>query len=185
MFDSLPEKLRDRLKSIDRKTAMIVAAAGTGLVAIVSGGIYSAPYQTLNSMKNATENRNAVALSQTINFPELRVSIKKNIKAQVVKEMAGKVTPEIIEKTVNPMVDKIITPEGIDRLMQDKAPETKIDLTSLEQNLAKSDLTMGYESLDRFVVHITDKVNRAKDVSLILQRDGLEWKLTGIDISKL
>ena len=44
---------------------------------------------------------------------------------------------------------------------------------------------MGYESLDRFVVHITDKVDRSKDVSLILKRDGLAWKLAGIDISKL
>jgi Protein of unknown function (DUF2939) len=185
MFDSLPEKLRDRLKSIDKKTAVIVAASSTGLVSLVGGGIYSAPYQTLNSMKNATENRNADALSQTINFPELRVSIKKNIKAQVIKEMANEVTPEVIEKTVNPLVDQIITPEGIDRLMQDKAPETKIDLNSLGKNLAKSDVTMGYESFDRFVVHITDKVNRAKDVSLILKRDGFAWKLSGIDISKL
>ncbi|NJR32735.1 MAG: hypothetical protein HC778_07870 [Chamaesiphon sp. CSU_1_12] len=43
---------------------------------------------------------------------------------------------------------------------------------------------MGYESFDRFVVRITDKVDRSKNVSLILKRSGLGWKLAGIDIAE-
>jgi Protein of unknown function (DUF2939) len=185
MFNSLAEQLHQRLKSIDKKTMIVCAAAGTGIVALGGGGIYYSPYLTISNMKNATENRNANALSQEINFPELRVSIKENVKAQVMKQMAGVATPEIVEKMVNPMVDKIVTPEGIEQLMQDKVPGTKIDLANLERDMAKSDIKMGYESIDRFVVHITDKVDKAKDVSLILKRDGLIWKLAGIDISKV
>ena len=69
--------------------------------------------------------------------------------------------------------------------MLDKIPEAKIDLGHLDRDIAKSDINMGYESLNRFVVHITDKTERDKDVSLILKRDGLTWKLAGIDISKV
>jgi Protein of unknown function (DUF2939) len=185
MFNSLTKKLHDRFKSIDKKTAIVIAIAGTGIAAIAVGGIYYSPYQTISNMKNATENRNADALAQEIDFPELRVSIKKNVKAQVMKQMAGLATPEIVEKMVNPMVDKVITPAGIEQLMQDKVPGAKIDLSNLDRDLAKSDIKMGYESIDRFVVHITDKVDRTKDVSLILSRDGLVWKLSGIDISKV
>jgi Protein of unknown function (DUF2939) len=185
MTKSLSERLRDRLKSIDKRTAIVSAVAGTGIVAVAGGGIYYSPYLALNNIKNATENRNASALSQEINFPALRVSIKENVKAQVMKQMAGVTTPEIVEKMVNPMVEKIVTPEGIEQLMQDKVPGTKLDLANLDRDLAKSDIKMGYESLDRFVVHITDKVDRSKDVSLILKRDGLAWKLSGIDISKV
>jgi Protein of unknown function (DUF2939) len=184
MLDSLSQRLRKRLRYIDKKT-ITIAAVSTGVAAIVSGGVYSAPYLTLNNIKNATENRNADALSQEIDFPLLRVSIKENVKAQVMKQMAGVVTPEIVEKMVNPMVEKIITPEGINQLMQDKVPGTKLDLANLEKDMAKADINMGYESLDRFVIHITDKVDRSKDVSLILKRDGLAWKLSGIDISKV
>lgn len=195
MSDSLSQKLRQRLQSIDRPTVIISSAAIAGLVAIVGGGAYFSPYLAINNMKNATVNRNAEALAQEIDFPSLRVSIKENIKAQVIKQIAGsgspespKMSPELVakvDKMVSPMVDKIVTPEGIDQLMQDKVPGAKIDLSNLEKDISKSDVRMGYESLDRFVVHITDKVDRSKDVSLILKRDWLAWKLAGVDISKV
>ena len=191
MFDSLADRLRKYLKSLDRKTITISAAASTTIVTIAGGGIYYAPYLTIDSMQNAATNRNADALSQQIDFTALRISIKENIQAQVIKKIAEagtktpKITPDLIEKMVSPMVDKIITPEGLEQLMLDKIPETKLDLGNLDRDIAKSDINMGYESLDRFVVHITDKVDRSKDVSLILKRDGIAWKLAGIDISKL
>jgi len=191
MFYSLSERLRKRLKSLDKKTIIIGAATSTAIAATFGGGIYYAPYLTIDSMQNAATNRNADALSQQIDFTALRISIKENIQAQVIKQIAGagtqtpKMTPDLIEKMVSPMVDKIITPEGLEQLMLDKIPEAKIDLGNLDRDIAKSDINMGYESLDRFVVHITDKVDRSKDVSLILKRDGIAWKLAGIDISKL
>lgn len=191
MFYSLSDRLQKRLKSLDKKTIIIGAAASTTVAAIAGGGIYYAPYLTIDSMQNAATHRNADALSQKIDFIALRISIKENIQAQVIKKIAKagtktpKITPDLIEKMVSPMVDKIITPEGLEQLMLDKIPEAKLDLGNLDRDIAKSDINMGYESLDRFVVHITDKVDRSKDVSLILKRDGIVWKLAGIDISKL
>jgi hypothetical protein len=179
---------------MDKKIVIIGASSIAGVVAIAGGGAYYAPYITLNNLKNATENQNIEAIVEEINFPELRVSIKESVKAQVLRHISGsgggsprspKMTPEAVEKMVSPMVDKIITPEGLEQLIQNKVPGAKIDLANLEQDLARSDINMGYESLDRFVVHITDKRDRSKDVSLILKRDGLAWKLAGIDISRL
>ncbi len=178
---------------MDVKAVAIGTSAIVGVAAISGGGIYYSPYLTLNNMKNATENQNVDALSKEINFPELRVSIKESVKVQVLKHIAGsddgsispKMTPEIVEKMVSPMVDKLITPEGLDQLIHDKVPGAKIDLANLDRDIAKSDIKMGYESIDRFVVHITDKHDRSKDVSLILKRNGLAWKLAGIDISNL
>ena len=183
---------------MDTKTIIIGTSAIVGVVAIAGGGAYYSPYLTLNKMRNATENQNVDALVQEIDFPELRVSIKESVKAQVFKQMAGattgtegskvaspKMTPELVEKMVSPMVDKLITPEGLDQLIHNKVPGAKIDLANLDRDIAKSDIKMGYESLDRFVVNITDKVDRSKNVSLILKREGLAWKLSGIDISKL
>ncbi len=183
---------------METKTIIIGASALVGVVAIAGGGAYYSPYLTLNKMRNATENQNVDALAQEINFPELRVSIKESVKNQVLKQIAGakvgtsgdklslpKLTPELVEKTVNPMVDQLVTPEGLDQLINNKIPGAKIDLANLDRDIANSDIKMGYESIDRFVVHITDKADQSKDVSLILKRDGLAWKLAGIDISKL
>ncbi|WP_310418511.1 DUF2939 domain-containing protein [Chamaesiphon sp. OTE_8_metabat_110] len=191
MFDSLSEKLHKKLKSTDKKTMITAGAIGAAIAVSGCIGAYYAPYLTVNSIKNAAENRNADALSQSINFPELKTNIKASIKAKILKQIAEdstqspQATAELVEKTINPIVDKLVTPEGIERIMFDKIPEARIDLTQLNKDLAKSNITMGYESFDRFVVHITDKVNRSKDVSLVLKRDGLAWKLSAIDISKV
>jgi Protein of unknown function (DUF2939) len=174
------------------KKPVIIAVVSTGFVAMAGIGVYVSPYLTLDRMKKATTNRNADALAQDIEFSSLRTSVKANVKAKVIEQMSGAGTTPIkglntavVDKMVDPMVDKLVTPEGLGDLMQDKVPGAKIDLTNLEKNIADSEVKMGYESIDRFVVHITDKSDRAKDVSLILKRDGLAWKLSGIDISKV
>lgn len=192
MFDSLSERLRRQFKSLDRKIITIGTAVAVGSMTLTGRGFFYAPYITIDNIKKATTNRNSDALSQEINFPELRTSFKENIKAQVIKQLTGanmarspQMTVEKISKIVNPTVDKLITPEGIEKLMLDRVPGARIELSNLERDLAKSEIGMGYESFDRFVVHIIDKVDRTKDVSLILKRDGLAWKLAGIDISKV
>jgi hypothetical protein len=192
MLDRLVERFREGFKSVDKRTATIGAAVGMGIVGISGAGVYYSPYLTVNSLQNATENRNSGALSQAINFPELRSNFKASIKAQAIEHITAAKTSQIskpnadrIEQTVNSLVDKLVTPEGIEQLLLDKFPGTKIDMSNLDRDLAKSQMTMGYESFDRFVVHITDKVDRTKDVSLVLTRDGIGWKLSQIDISKL
>ncbi len=192
MSDPLLKRLRERVKTVDKKTAIVGAAVGTSIAAIAGAGIFYAPYLTVNNLQNATEHRNPGALSQSINFPELRSNFKASIKSQAIEQIKEAKTAQIasanaerVEQTVNSLVDKLVTPEGIEQLLLDKLPGTKIDLSNLDRDLEKSQITMGYESLDRFVVHITDKVDRAKDVSLVLTRDGIGWKLSKIDISKL
>jgi hypothetical protein len=176
---------------MNKKKLIMMAASATTIVAAAGLGVYTAPYTALDNLKKATTNRNPNALAQEIDFPALRTSVKENVKAQIIKQMAAGNTPvkglnlATVDKIVNPMVDKLVTPEGLGELMLDKVPGAKIDLNNLEKNIAASEVKMGYESFDRFVVRITDRVDRTKDVSLILKRDGLAWKLSGIDISKV
>jgi hypothetical protein len=179
------------IDSTNKKLIIIITATATIIAAIVGVVVYSIPYLALDNLKKATTNHNANALAQEIDFPALRTSIKENVKAQIIKQMAGGSTPvkgidpAAVDKIVNPMVDKLVTPEGLGKLMMDKVPGATIDLSDLEKNIAESEVKMGYESFDRFVVRIVDKGDRTKDVSLILKRDGLAWKLSGIDISKV
>ncbi len=177
---------------MDRKIVIIIAAVGTGIAALTGAGCYSLPYLTLDRLKTATANRNADDLAKEIDFPALRTSIKSNIKTQVMAQIASnstQATPamgkELIDQMIEPLVDKMVTPKGLDELMQDKIPGAKLNLPNLEANIARSEIKTGYESPDRFVVNITDKVDRRKNVSFILKRDGLAWKLSGIDISEV
>jgi hypothetical protein len=181
----------ERLKLINKNTLAIAAGIMTGTIATFGAGIYFAPYLTVNNLKNATINRNAEALAAEIDFPALRANVKEGVKAQVLKQVAAdssatdRANPELVAQIVSPIVDKILTPEGLEQLLLDKIPDLKIDLTNLERDMARSNVEMGYVSFDRFVVHIRDKTDRQKDVSLTLNRDGLGWKLTDIDISQV
>jgi Protein of unknown function (DUF2939) len=174
-----------KLISIDKK---IIIAVSVGVTAIVSGGLYFLPYQTLSNLKTATANRDADALAAEIDFPSLRTNIKVQVKQQIAR-LEPSTIPEPArtkaQENVDLRVDKVFTPEGLDQLMQDKIPGVKIDTSTLEQDISGSEINMGYESLDRFVVHIQDKVDRAKQVSLVLKRSGLAWKLSDVNISKL
>lgn len=174
--------------NIDKKTGIIAAAVSVGVLAIGGGGsFYFSPYLALNQMKTAIVNRDAAALSKQINFPELRTSIKAGVRSQVLRlvTLAGtEATPEMLEK-INREVDKKITPEGLDELMQDKIPGARLDVSELEKNIADSEIQMKYESLDKFVIIVTDKKDRAKTVNLTLNRTGFDWKLAGVNISKV
>ncbi len=174
-----------KLIEIDKR---IIAAVSIGVTAIVGGGVYFLPYQTLSNLKTATVNRDADALAKEIDFPTLRTNIKAQVKKQIGKlEPSPIATPDLTKalENVDLRVDKIFTPAGLDRLMQDEIPDVKIDTSTLAQDIASSEINMGYESLDRFVVYIQDKVDRDKQVSLVLKRSGLNWKLADVNISKL
>jgi Protein of unknown function (DUF2939) len=191
MISSVSEWFQERIESLDKKTIAITAAIGTAIVAMVGTGAYFSPYLTLQSMKNATINRNAEGLAAEIDFPALRANIKNNVRDRVLKQAsnnrdaAAKTNPELVDKIVGPMVDKIVSPEGLEQLMLDKFPTVKIDLSNLEKDMAKSNIDMGYESFDRFLVKIADKTDPSKNVTLTLKRNGLFWKLSGIDLSQV
>ncbi len=185
MISSVSAWFQERIESLDKKTIAIAAAIGTGIVALVGTGAYFSPYLTLQNMKNATSNRNAEALAAEIDFPALRASIKHNVKAQILKDDAARNNPELVDKIVGPMVDKIVSPEGLEQLMLDKIPEAKIDLSNLEKDMAKSNIDMGYESFNLFLVKIKDKTDTGRNVTLTLKRNGLFWKLAGIDLDQV
>ncbi len=164
---------------------------GTASVAIAGVLAYFSPYYVLDNLKRAIANRNPDALAQEIDFPSLRMSIKENIHALAVAKLTADLsapqaqTAATVAKIVDPLVERLVTPEGLGDVMQDKVQGAKIDLDDLDRKLAAAQVRMGYESFDRFVVHIVDKVDRDRVVSFVLQRYGLTWKLSGIDISQV
>lgn len=173
----------------------IGAAVATGIAVIAGVTSYFSPYMTVESIKKSVSDRDAEALVKYIDFPSLRTSVKENVKNQVMKEIEKRAatdkqaTPamgqQFIDRMVNPTVDKMVSPEGLSALIENQIPKTEFDFNELEKQAERSNMQMGYESLDRFVIHITDRLEPEKQVTLILKRDGLAWKLSGIDISKV
>lgn len=169
------------------KVALLGVVAG--LLAIY---VAAAPYITVHKMKAAVESHDGEALSEHIEFPSVRQSLKDQMNAMFAKEMA-----EDEEKNGNPfaalgtalagmMVDKVVdayvTPAGISQLMAGEKPNPQAGQgeagSSSSDRKPLEDATMSYESLDKFVVRV--KYNDGGEGKLVLRRRGLGWKLTDI-----
>lgn len=158
------------------------------------------PYWSLYRMRQAVEKNDAVYVSDHVDFPLLRESLKATFKAEMAKEVAKEdgdgfeaLGAAFGAMMIGPMVDALVTPEALIAMMQGK------DLDEIETESSGSVVTgdapqaaeeemnvttMRYEKLNRFVVQIADLAEGSAEeesVTLVFHRSGLfSWKLAGI-----
>lgn len=166
-----------------------------GFSAVILGiYIVAAPYITVYQMKSAAESQDGDALSEYIEFPSVRESLKDQMNAMMAKKMAE---DDDIKKNpfsalgaafagmiIDKMVDVYVTPAGIRQLMAGNRPQPgkEQDENSSPSTRRKplSDATMSYESIDKFVIRV--KTDDGGEGKFVLRRRGLSWKLTDIVI---
>lgn len=166
---------------------MIIGAISFAIV----GYIVAAPYITVHQMKSAAKNHDAEALSEYIEFPSVRQSLKDQMNALVLKEMGSDQMKDnpfaalgatFAGVMVDKMVDAYVTPSGITQIMAGEKPGTESEnqTSNGSANEPLSDASMKYESLNKFVVNVGNA--NEKTGKLVLRRNGIGWKLTEIII---
>lgn len=162
---------------------------------IVSIGFYFTPYIAVHNMRKAAENRDAETLSDYVDYPSLRESIKANLNAKFAGE-AVKSPPKspfeafgaaLAVVLVNRMVDAFVTPESLAMLMKGEKPGANSSAehsgNDVKSDRPKTETSMAYEGINRFVVKVQDKEkNQAgAPVELVFKRYGLvSWKLASL-----
>lgn len=154
--------------------------------------VVAAPYITVFQMKSAAESHDGEALSEHIEFPSVRQSLKDQMNAMFAKKMAededmkdnpfAALGAAFAGMMVDKMVDSYVTPAGITQLMagEKPQPEENKESSTVSGQKPLSDASMSYESLDKFVV--TVKGDDGGEGKFVLRRRGLGWKLTDIII---
>lgn len=169
----------------------IVVGVAAGLFALY---VATAPYITVHQMKSAAESYDGEALSEHIEFPSVRQSLKDQMNAMFAKTMAEdeemKDTPfaalgaAFAGMMVDKMVDAYVTPAGIAQLMAGEKPHPGAAKGGGSSNNSGrkplSDASMSYESLDKFVVRV--KGEDGDEGKFVLRRRGINWKLTDVII---
>jgi TonB family protein len=166
----------------------IIAAFGV-LFAIY---VVASPYITVHQMKSAAESYSGEELSEHIEFPSVRQSLKDQMNAMLVKEMAkGEMKDSPFAALgaafawlmVDKIVDTYVTPAGITQLMAGKTPQPTEGGKSGGSSARKplSDASMSYESLNKFVVKV--KGDNGEEGKFVLRRRGMSWKLTEIIVA--
>jgi len=151
--------------------------------------VAAAPYITVYQMKTAAENRDGEALSEHIEFPSLRQSLKDQMNTMFMKKMAKEAedNPFAVLGTafagvmIDKMVDAYVTPAGITELMRGKKPDTKSGGEGSSGSSSQepfSNASMSYKSLSKFVITVKD--DSGEEGKFVLRRRGIGWKLTEI-----
>jgi hypothetical protein len=154
----------------------------------VIGWLYFTPYMALNELQAAAEAGDADALNEMVDFPALRTSIKTEVQGAISRGIqkdggvfaaaAAAVTGVIVE----PVVNAAVTPQGISLMMKGERPTDDEAADRKDDDSWRESTKIGrrYEASDRFVVEYRDRRSGDERISLVMQRDGLRWRLSGI-----
>ncbi|WP_063549311.1 DUF2939 domain-containing protein [Burkholderia territorii] len=110
------------------KPVLIVVLAVAVLVAI--GYAYASPYVALGRLKSAIDARDAQAVSEYVDFPSLRISLKQQVTEELMRRIDAvkKDNPFAVigaligSALIGPLVDAYATPEGVAALMSGIPP---------------------------------------------------------------
>ena len=169
-----------------------------GLVLVMIGGYVAAgPYLTVYAIKNGVVDKDPEKLSENIDFSALRQSVKEQINSQMMQGVTTELKDSpfaalaagFASKMIDGVVDVIITPNGLAKIMEGDNPDVKkyknnkssarSNDTPKKENLFKN-ARYSYDSLSEFSIYVPN--NKGEEATFLLKRQGLSWKLVDIQI---
>lgn len=162
------------------------------VIALIAGAgwVYAGPHLALRKLQRAADAGDTRALNELVDFPALRGSVKENVSGSVSRELSdrtglpgvGALGGYLAGRVVNPVVDAAVTPAGVAALASGRLPtegggRDGEDRRTLPEGLKRK---FGYEGMGRFEVRYVDRESGAERLALIMSREGLDWKLTGV-----
>ena len=160
------------------------------LVALLLLAYAGSPYLAVHDMRSAARVHDAAKLGGYVDFTSLRESLKTGVHVKLLgKERTDKGEPTpanamgaaVASALLGPMVDALITPESLSRVLQGQNPAAAAvggAVGTQDAPAGALDVREGYESLNRFVFSVKKKDADEEPVDLFFRREGLfSWKL--------
>lgn len=162
-----------------------------GFIILIFGYLYASPYIILNSIKNALKENDSEKVSAYIDYTSVRQSLKDQMNTYMLKgittneangweALGAMMASTLAEK----MVDAVVTPEGMTLILQGRDLRKSLtgdieDTPKESTDIPKIEYKTRYLSMNMFEVTFKNKEN-GKDVKIIMERDGLSWKIKKI-----
>ncbi|MBB3763358.1 DUF2939 domain-containing protein [Sphingomicrobium lutaoense] len=153
------------------------------VIAIAVGGWwYASPLMTLKSMRDAGLAGDAEAVSAHIDYPALREDMKKEMSLLIARQAQtdpgplGEAGTAFAQSIISPMVDRLITPESMAEMFDATRQAQGAPLPALG---GEKELEIDRQSLNRFTARA-----EGEEAGLEFARDGLSWKLVGVDVGE-
>jgi hypothetical protein len=160
-------------------------------IAVIGYGA-AGPFLTLHNIRTAINQQDASTLSDNIDFPALRTSLREQFNAAMVQAAAqtnqrnpyNELAMVFASKMVDSLVEATVTPAGLRIAMSGRASPSN-DATSAPSPFKDprdpwAQATYNFDSLSKFSVHLPTKED--SEVRLVLSRSWLSWRLTDLEI---
>lgn len=156
---------------------------------VAAAWLYFTPYLALRELQAAAEAGDAQALNEVVDFAALRGSVKSEIQGAVSREISkdagnpfAAIGSAVTGMLVDPVVNAAVTPEGISLMMKGRRPTDDSDEKKDGDENWRDDVKIdrGWEGTDRFVVQYRDAKTGDEQVALVMRREGLRWRLSGV-----
>jgi hypothetical protein len=167
------------------------------LAFLIAGWTYYSPYYAIHQLQKAAEEGDPVALTQYVDFPALRDSVRGQIVERMRSSMGdnkdnpfANVGAAFAIAMVGPVVDATVTPQAIAAMTKGKTPlpeqqKTPTEATASETAQSSEDESIkvqrGYVDFNRFEITTTNTGMSGKASKVIFLRQGFGWKLVAID----
>ena len=170
--------------------AALFLSSSAALAGLALGGWFAlSPNYTLHQMQSAALSGDAQGFAEYVDFPELRGSLKSEIRARLASE-AAVAAPSSLRALgiglaigfVDQMVDSAVTPEAVGVALASLGEGGGLVATPALQTLgllAAPKLEIERMGLDRFRVSLEAEGDQP---ALLFSRHGLSWKLDGVDL---
>jgi hypothetical protein len=159
-------------------------------VAIAVILFYFSPYIAVYRMKKAADSEDPFTMSEYVNFPAVKESLReyyrykraqKISKTRDDKNSYSSLKSSFEAAVVNSMIDAVVTPENIIILMKDEKPDIDESSPKSSDSSKSTEMSMYYESFNRFVINIRKKDSPQRSVDLVYDRERIIfWKLTAL-----
>lgn len=169
-----------------RRRSPLVPLLSLALCAFVAW-LYVSPYVAYRQLTRAADRGDVQALNEVVDFPALRASFKENVKTAVAREISpdegnafAAVGGVLAGALVGRVVDAAVTPAGIAALTRGNDPTDGEGRGARDGENPGLERDRRYEGVNRFAVRHLDRETGEERFALLLHRDGLGWKLSGI-----
>ena len=161
-------------------------------VALLIAAFAGSPFLAVHEMRAAARAHDAAKLGGYVDFVALRESMKRGVQTRLLgreRNENGDPSPAnamgaaVAGALLGPMVDALITPESLTRLLQGQHPARAVvgGVIGTDASPASGeslDTHFGYEGLNSFVFSVKKQDTEDEPVDLVFHRNGLfGWKL--------
>ncbi len=163
------------------------------LLVLLAAYTAAGPYLAVNGIRNVVASGDYGKLSYFVDFEKLRENVTPQIQARITRDIqqrlgsgsAADMASGVATAISAPVIDAMVSPLGVATLLTGSTLARKITGEKNKDGKAQAedplkDARTRYVSMSRFTATVTS--DEGKPLVFVFERDGLRWKLSGLDL---